>query len=147
MIQNRLYFSLGMLLTVAVTALGDEATPTGHPYGEIHSRNGFDLHKVEPAPVATTPVEAKATADFYLTGIVTLDETRYAMVIHRVSGQRTEHLTLKAGDRCGDFEVLEIDEHGGAVKVKANGGIELLKFDKHYPPPTDKDSPVPPLPK
>lgn len=147
MTRTWLYLSSVMWLAVMITAWGDESASTQNPYQAIHARNGFALRQGESAPPASAPPVAVVATDYFLTGIVTLDADRYALVTHRLPGKAAEYLTLKTGDKQGGLEVLEIDERGSTVKARVNGVLSSLIFVKPSAPPVEKEAALPPLPK
>lgn len=130
----------GLALTTAVHAVANEenandSAPEGsHPYGVIVERNIFDL-KAPPPPPSTQPTNTPPP-NIKLTGITTILGKKQALFMVQEPttpgkpANKEESYILAEGQRQGLIEVVEINTKAANVKIKNDGVISVLAFEK-----------------
>jgi len=121
-----------LLELISATALCAGATV--NPYQAIAARNVFALRPPPPPPEpeAVKPAPPPIT----LTGIITLGGKRALLTTPPAPGKpgaeaRAQSLVLGEGQREGDIEVLEINEHAGTVTLNSGDTVTTLNFAEH----------------
>ena len=103
-------------------------------YKGIPERNVFGLR-----PPPSQPQQEPTAAPLpkiTLTGITTILESKRALMKVAAANAKqpdpTKELSLilTEGQREGDIEVLQIDEHAGTVRVRNSGTVMVLTFEK-----------------
>lgn len=133
-----------------VQATVPEAAPG--QYQAIPERNVFGLRPPAAQPAPTNP--PAPLPKITLTGITTILGNKRALMKVLPPGAKPgaltkeESLILTEGQREGEVEVLQIDEHAGSVKVNNSGTVMTLTFEKDGAklPATPTPHPAPPLP-
>jgi hypothetical protein len=144
-----------VLGSLAVTAaahaiVNDEGADNGNPYKVIIERNVFDLKAPTPA-VSIVPTNAPPP-NVKLTGITSILGKRQALFLVQKLGipGKTPNTDvpyiITEGERQDTVEVLEINEKAETVKIKNEGNVSVLKFEKLNLPSTPGAGVPPGLP-
>ncbi|MEY2428736.1 MAG: hypothetical protein QOJ40_1621 [Verrucomicrobiota bacterium] len=127
-------------LTLCACAATRAVTPDSPPnqYKSITNRNLFALNPAPPPAKVEPP--APVLPKITLTGITTILGRNLAIMkalFPGAAGQpaKEQSYMLAEGQRDGDLEVLEVDDHAGTVKVKNFGTVMTLTFEKEMPKP------------
>jgi hypothetical protein len=134
-----------VLGSLAVTAaaqaiVNDGGADNGNPYKVIIERNVFDL-KGPPPPVAIVPTNAPPP-NVKLTGITSILGKRQALFLVQKLGipgktpNSDEPFIIAEGERQGTVEVMEINEKAATVKIRNDGNVSVLTFEKLNLPTT-----------
>lgn len=137
-------------LGARVPATVPEAPPG--QYQAIPERNVFGLRPPLAQPTLTNP--PAPLPKITLTGITTILGNKRALMMVLPPGlkpgeaNKEQSLILTEGQREGEVEVLQIDEHAGIVRVNNSGTIMTLTFEKDGAklPSTPTPHALPPLP-
>jgi hypothetical protein len=129
--------TIGLLSLVALTmeARAIVGDTTENPYHAIVERNVFDLKKPDP-PAALTNAPATPPPNVKLTGITTVLGPKKALFMVKdvdTPGKppnKEESVILREGERQGALEVLEINEKAETVRIKNDGTVSVLTFEK-----------------
>lgn len=117
-----------------------------NPYAAIVDRNVFNLKPVPPPPPPAPPPEAQPTK-ITLLGIVSGFGPKQVMFKTPVGTPPKEtSFALGEGERAEDFEVIEINEIAGAVRIRNHGQEEALTLEKHGMKPAASAPAVPGVP-
>lgn len=146
---------LSCVSAVAVLGLPANASVGETSPGQYHvipERNVFGLRPPPAQPNAAAP--QAPLPKITLTGITTILGNKRALMkvapSHVKPGEpaKEESLILTEGQREGEVEVLQIDEHAGSVKVNNSGTVMTLTFEKDgvKVPATPAPRMAPPLP-
>jgi len=126
---SRVWVFLGLVLVCANAAWAQT-----NPFETILTRNVFGLVPVPPPPGQPPPPLPKIT----LTGITTVTGVARALLkmapvagTPASSGER--FFNLKAGEREGDLEVVQINEKPGSVVVNYSGTTLTVVFEPEKP--------------
>jgi hypothetical protein len=122
-----------MLVMLAGLSLigGARAEPNGADkaaYDTIARRNVFGLVVVYRGDDGCTNVPPPAT-ELKLTGIITVLGDKRALFLIKEPGKpagKEQSLILAEGQRQGGYEVLQVDEKAGSVKLKSDGKISII---------------------
>jgi hypothetical protein len=144
-----------VLGSLAVTAaahaiVNEEGADNGNPYRVIIERNVFDLKAPAP-PVSIVPTNAPPP-NVKLTGITSILGKRQALFLVQKLGipGKTPNTDvpyiITEGERQDSVEVLEINEKAETVKIKNDGNVSVLKFEKLNLPNTPGAGVPPGLP-
>lgn len=131
-----LVFGLGAKALLAGTS--------GNPYLSIPDRNVFHLNRPKSQPTEPPPAPLVTVK---VVGITTLLPEKLTLLKLNLPARPPEPARevaciLRAGEREGPIEVLEIDERAGRVKVNNAGTVTTLMLEKESPRPPN----APPLP-
>lgn len=129
-----------VVLGLCAGATGITPDTTVVRFGEIQRRNVFALTNPPPRVEAVQPPQLPR---LILTGITTILGNKRALLKALPPGNTGKaadpskelSLMLTEGQREGDFEVLQIDEKAGKVKVNNSGTVVTLTFEKDGPQP------------
>ncbi len=118
-------------LACGVTATASVADQGNGPYQRIVERNVFALQAVVPRVAENPP--PLIIPNITLTGITTILGRKIAFVTIAAAkpGQPPEFLMLAEGQSGGGFEVKEIDDQAGCVKVEGYGQGMALSFGQN----------------
>lgn len=123
---------LAAALGLATSARAITQDDSVERYRSIPERNAFGLKPREQAAVAAEP--PRPLRKLILTGITTLLGNKRALLkaepLPGRQGDKEESLILTEGQREGDIEVVQIDEHAGRVTVNNSGSEMTLSFEK-----------------
>lgn len=128
--------------TVRQNAGGRNIGASSNPYGVIVQRNVFDLKDPPPPPPKEDTNPPPPNVE--LTGIMTIFGHRQALFMVQdaaVPGKppkSAESYILTEGQRQGVLQVLEIDEKNSRVKIKNDGIVSTITFEK---PKSDSSNP------
>ena len=134
-----------VLGSLAVTAaahaiVNDGGADNGNPYRVIIERNVFDL-KGPPPPVSIVPTNAPPP-NVKLTGISSILGKKQALFMVQKLGipgkspNTDVPYIITEGERQDTVEVLEINEKAATVKIKNDGTVSVLTFEKLNLPST-----------
>jgi hypothetical protein len=132
-VRMRLIIFAAAGLALATASPQASAANGGEGYQGISERNLFGLRPppTQEEPTVPPPPAIKLT----LTGISTVLAKKMAFfkaAFPAKAGEpaREQPVLLGEGQRDGDLEVLQIDEHARTVKVSNGGSISTLTFEK-----------------
>lgn len=139
---NTLVYLLGLSLSLVAHAASSDTSTS--PYDAIVQRNVFGLKPPSPPEENTPPPEPPSKIT--LSGITTMLGNKRALLSVQIPNKPAENYILSEGQRDGEIEVLQIDEHAGTVKVMNHGVEQLLDFktDGAKPQPAAAVAAVPP---
>lgn len=134
--RKTLKLGLGVLacLALAFCAAAISRDTSVDRYRAIPERNAFGL-KPREQPV-TEPPPTKPVRKIILTGITTIGGYKRAFMKAEPlagpehQGEKEESMILTEGEREGEIEVQQIDEHAGKVTVNNSGTVMTLSFEK-----------------
>jgi len=109
-----------------------EPTSPADQYKSILLGNPFRLVPIKPPEAPAPPPPPPDTIS--LSGITSIIPPAKALLVRTVPGAKEpEYISLPAGEKYFEIEVVSIDEDSGVVKIK-NGGVEkTLSFDTDSP--------------
>jgi hypothetical protein len=122
---------LGALVLTANTHAAT-ATPKGNPYAKsIVGRNAFGLNAAPP-PIIVDPLRLPPP-HITLQGLTTILRRRqvlFKLQMPSKPGEPAREIScvLSEGERQGEIEVLEIDDHAGTVKFNNHGTEQTLSL-------------------
>jgi hypothetical protein len=117
-----------------------------NPYSAIVDRNVFNLKPVPPPPPPPPGPETQPTK-ITLLGIVSGFGPKQVMFKTPVGTPPKEmSFALGEGERAEDFEVIEINEIAGSVRIRNHGQEEALTLEKHGMKPTASAPAIPGVP-
>ncbi|HEY9510045.1 MAG TPA: hypothetical protein VIV82_09315 [Verrucomicrobiae bacterium] len=145
---NTLVYLLGLSFCVVAHAASSDSGNS--PYQAIVERNVFGLKP--PTGPEEAPPPPEPPSKITLSGITTMLGNKRALLSVQVPNKPAENFILAEGQRDGEIEVLQIDEHAGTVKVSNHGVEQLLDFKTDgakaqvaaVPPPAPAVTPRPP---
>ncbi len=128
----------GVAVCHPVAASAPSPDPESGAYQGIVNRNIFGLRA--PPAAATNEPARPDIPKLFLGGIATVVGVKQAFLTMQEPGTKAqpgkqESLVLTEGQREGPVEVLNIDEHAGAVRVNNSGTVTTLTFDKDLAKP------------
>lgn len=117
-----------------------------NPYSAIVDRNVFNL-RPPPPPTPPTPPADTQPSKITLLGIVSGFGPKQVMFKTPVGTPPKEtSFALSEGERADDFEVIEINELAGSVRLRNHGQEETLTLEKHGMKPTGAAPAIPGVP-
>jgi hypothetical protein len=139
-VQTNVRHSMGVAVQragvsfIVILVCASGACAQTNPFEAILTKNIFGLVPIPPPPEQPKPALPKIT----LTGITTVTGPARALLkmappagASNPGGER--FFNLKAGEREGDLEVLEINEKPGSVVVNYSGTTITLVFEPEKP--------------
>lgn len=134
--RKTLKCGIGILASVALAfcAAAVSKDMSVDRYRAIPERNAFGLKPREQA--ATQEPPPKPIRKIILTGITTIGGYKRALMKAEPlpgaghQGEKEESMILTEGQREGEVEVQQIDEHAGKVTVNNSGTVMTLSFEK-----------------
>ena len=134
----------GLLLTVGLCAAVSE--PKNSPYEPIIERNSFALKPPPPPIDPATLVQPPSQVKIMFTGIYRQKGTQkacFALTDSSRNPPETTYLSLSAGEKQGNIDVVAIDDKEETVRIKNAGAPMLLSFKDNSPKPAGAAAPPP----
>ena len=125
-----------MRVHLAVLVLGATACTAENPYHGIALRNAFNLSAAKPE--TSKPGEVfKPPPEYRLTGIAGFGSNKWALLSKADPGKAPQSFILRAGERDGGLELLEVDEVAGLARIRNEGVLVELTFQTNAVPKAD----------
>ncbi len=107
-----------------------------NPYETISGRNIF--HLASPKQEVSKPGEVfKPPPDIKLSGVAAFGSHKWVLLTKAEPGKAPRHLLMREGEKDGTLEIVNVDELGAVVKVRAGDELLELKLATNSVPKID----------